>query len=169
MNVERVSARYVTSVAVVLIATLLVVGSVNEAPASVEVHAVTPSVICVPGYGRGNSELAYRKKPRVCNFLMRGAPVVHPALVLSHATRWHRWDSEFAKGTGRHFVNSGPRNGIPIKFWLENPITICGHTVFSTLRTRVRKLTYRPNAQPKSIYGRWMEWSDPIDIAVCPR
>lgn len=128
----------------------------------------SPSVICVPGYPR-NSRVVYRRTPRVCNFLFRGAPVIHPGLVLSHATRWTTWNSSAAIGTGRHFVNSGPPNGEPMKFKLTDPVKVCGNTVFSTLQVRVRKLTYRPNAKPKYVWGRWLPWGEPYDIAVCSR
>lgn len=148
---------------------LFVIGSSDaNTGRSVATRAAMPAVVCVAGYPR-NSKTTYRKRPRVCNFLLYGAPIIHPGMVLSHATRWNHWGSEYARGYGRHFVNGGPRNGIPMKFWLSDPTNACGKEVFSNLRVRTRKLTYRPNAKRKYRWGRWLPWGDRIDLAVCTR
>lgn len=122
-------------------------------------QASLPSAPCANSKWRN---ITFRKRPRTCDFVQRGAPIAHAWMVLTHAMRWNKWSSRRAFGTGRHHINQGPPRGVPIQVWLMKPKTLCGRRVFTVLRARVRTRLTPP-------YGRWRKWGPRFPLSACRR
>lgn len=107
-------------------------------------NAAKPQVVCITEYGQSGDYGKYRRRPHGCQFNAHGAfPVAAVSLTTTRSVHWSHWGQRSAIGRGQILISTyGPA---PIKLWLSRPRFICGHRVFTRLRTLVKDLgrTYR--------------------------
>jgi len=107
--------------------------------------SLLPQVVCAITYGPiGKAKFAYRTRPRTCLFHKPATPVDEADLVAGSQLHWLRWGTTFAIGKGKSVENMVGL--IPMDVKLTNPLTVCGHTVFSKARFKFPTL--------RSGYGR---------------
>lgn len=94
-----------------------------------------PQVICLTEWGE-HPEGAYRIRPRSCDLHERGKfPVAHLNVMVTHNLHWLHW-GRVAVARGQLGIST--YGWAPLKLRLTRPRELCGHTVFTEARLRIR-------------------------------
>jgi hypothetical protein len=108
----------------------LAVPSVLAAPKRTETK-----VVCLSGT---TLKRHYRVTPRNCVFHRRHAPKAEAFFVRTKHDRWESWARRHARGKGKEIPSMG--GPTPVKIRLSDPVTKCGHRVFSRAHFRFPRI-----------------------------